>query len=50
MTWEQAAANEIPYQVIVSGRAILEDTQTRTAQELVGADIVPLPHGAPHVL
>ncbi|WP_201314601.1 AraC family transcriptional regulator [Dyella sp. EPa41] len=50
VTWDQAAANEIPYHVIVSGRAILEDPQTRTTQELVGGDIVLLPHGAAHVL
>jgi len=50
VTWDQAAANEIPYHVIVSGRAILEDPQTRTTQELAGGDIVLLPHGAAHVL
>lgn len=50
VTWDRAAANEIPYHVIVSGRAILEDPQTRTAQELASGDIVLLPHGAAHVL
>jgi AraC family transcriptional regulator, activator of mtrCDE len=50
VTWDQAAANEIPYHVIVSGSAILEDPQTRTTQKLVGGDIVLLPHGAAHVL
>lgn len=50
VTWNQAAANEIPYHVIVKGRAILEDPETRTAQELVSGDIVLLPHGAAHVL
>lgn len=50
LTWDQAEANEIPYHVIVSGRAFLEDPLTRTAQELVGGDIVLLPHGAAHVL
>lgn len=48
--WSQAAANEIPYHVIVKGRAILEDPETRTARELVSGDIVLLPHGAAHVL
>ncbi len=50
VAWDQAAANEIPYHVIVSGRAILEDPQTRTAQEVSAGDIVLLPHGAAHVL
>jgi AraC family transcriptional regulator, activator of mtrCDE len=50
VSWDQAAANEIPYHVIVSGRAVLEDPQTRTTQELMAGDIVLLPHGAAHVL
>jgi AraC family transcriptional activator of mtrCDE len=50
VTWEQAAANEIPYHVIVSGRAILENPQSGTTLELLGGDIVLLPHGAAHVL
>lgn len=50
LTWGRAAANEIPYHVIVKGRAILENPETRTARELVSGDIVLLPHGAAHVL
>jgi AraC family transcriptional regulator, activator of mtrCDE len=50
VTWGRAAANEIPYHVIVKGRAILENPETRTARELVSGDIVLLPHGAAHVL
>ncbi|MER8630315.1 AraC family transcriptional regulator [Mesorhizobium opportunistum] len=50
VTWGRAAANEIPYHVIVKGRAILEDPETRTARELQSGDIVLLPHGAAHVL
>ncbi|QHW29198.1 AraC family transcriptional regulator (plasmid) [Rhizobium leguminosarum bv. viciae 248] len=50
LTWGRAAANEIPYHVIVKGRAIFEDPETRTARELVSGDIVLLPHGAAHVL
>lgn len=50
VTWSQAAANEIPYHVIVAGRAIIEDPETRTARELLSGDIVLLPHGAAHVL
>ncbi|MGZ2408547.1 cupin domain-containing protein [Rhizobium ruizarguesonis] len=50
LTWGRAAANEIPYHVIVKGRAIFEDPETGTARELVSGDIVLLPHGAAHVL
>ncbi len=50
VAWTRAAANEIPYHVIVKGRAIFEDPETRTARELMGGDIVLLPHGAEHVL
>lgn len=50
VAWGRAAANEIPYHVIVKGRAIFEDPETRTARELVSGDIVLLPHGAAHVL
>ncbi|MCA0014685.1 AraC family transcriptional regulator [Mesorhizobium sp. B292B1B] len=50
VAWSKAAANEIPYHVIVKGRAILEDPDTRAARELVSGDIVLLPHGAAHVL
>ncbi|RVA79643.1 AraC family transcriptional regulator, partial [Mesorhizobium sp. M7A.F.Ca.US.006.04.2.1] len=50
VAWNKAAANEIPYHVIVKGRAILEDPKTRAARELLSGDIVLLPHGAAHVL
>lgn len=50
VAWGQAAANEIPYHVILKGRAILEDPETKTATELASGDIVLLPHGAAHVL
>lgn len=50
VAWARAAANEIPYHVIVKGRAIFEDPESRTARELVSGDIVLLPHGAAHVL
>jgi AraC family transcriptional activator of mtrCDE len=50
VVWNRAAANEIPYHVIVEGRAILEDPETKAARELVSGDIVLLPHGAAHVL
>ncbi|MBZ9777018.1 AraC family transcriptional regulator [Mesorhizobium sp. CO1-1-8] len=50
LAWSKAAANEIPYHVIVKGRAIFEDPESKTARELVSGDIVLLPHGAAHVL
>jgi AraC family transcriptional regulator, activator of mtrCDE len=48
--WPKAGANEIPYHVIVKGRAIFEDPDSRTVQELGSGDIVLLPHGSAHVL
>ncbi|RWL84083.1 MAG: AraC family transcriptional regulator [Mesorhizobium sp.] len=50
VAWGQAAANEIPYHVIVKGRAILEDPELKTARVLQSGDVVLLPHGAAHVL
>jgi AraC family transcriptional activator of mtrCDE len=48
--WPRSAAYEIPYHAVLRGRAILEDPGTDTARELVGGDIVLLPHGSEHVL
>jgi AraC family transcriptional activator of mtrCDE len=45
-----SAAHEIPYHVVLKGRAIIEDRATETAMELVAGDIVLLPHGSAHVL
>jgi AraC family transcriptional activator of mtrCDE len=50
VAWPRSAAREIPYHVVLKGRAVLEDPETRTARELVGGDIVLLPHGSAHVL
>ncbi|CAN7754506.1 AraC family transcriptional regulator [Rhizobium sp. LjRoot258] len=50
LAWAQSAAHEIPYHIVLKGRAILEDPETETAKELVGGDIVLLPHGSAHVL
>jgi AraC family transcriptional activator of mtrCDE len=50
LAWSKAAANEIPYHVIVKGRAILEDPEARTTLQLVSGDIVLLPDGAAHIL
>ena len=50
VAWPKAAAREIPYHVVLRGRAILEDPETRTARELASGDIVLMPHGSAHVL
>ncbi|HEY4318849.1 MAG TPA: AraC family transcriptional regulator [Herbaspirillum sp.] len=50
VTWDQSAAHEIPYHVILKGRAVIEDPETGTATELLSGDIVLLPHGSAHVL
>ncbi|HBO6811518.1 MULTISPECIES: AraC family transcriptional regulator [unclassified Pseudomonas] len=48
--WAQSAAHEIPYHVVLKGRAIIEHPERETARELVSGDIVLLPHGSAHVL
>ena len=50
VAWPRAAAHEIPYHVVLKGRAIVEDPENRTVKELVGGDIVLMPHGSAHVL
>ena len=50
VAWAQAAPREIPYHVVLKGRAIIEDRETRTARELVAGDIMLLPSGVAHDL
>jgi len=50
VAWPQAAAHEIPYHVVLKGRASLKDSRTDATTELAGGDIVLLPHGSEHVL
>jgi AraC family transcriptional activator of mtrCDE len=50
VAWPRSAAHEIPYHVVLKGRAIIEDPETQTIKELLGGDIVLLPHGSAHVL
>ncbi|TKR54290.1 AraC family transcriptional regulator [Allopusillimonas ginsengisoli] len=50
VAWAKSAAHEIPYHVVLKGRAIIEDPGTGKTRELVGGDIVLLPHGSAHVL
>ena len=40
VAWPQSAAHEIPYHVVLKGRAIIETPETETAKELVGG-VVP---------
>jgi len=41
---------EIPYHIVLEGRAIFEDSQTGSTRELVGGDVLLLPHASAHVL
>lgn len=50
VAWAQSAAHVIPYHVVLNGRAVIEDPETETTRELMGGDIVLLPHGSAHVL
>jgi AraC family transcriptional activator of mtrCDE len=50
VTWPRSAAHEIPYHVVLKGRAIIEDAEAGTTTELASGDIVLLPHGSAHVL
>jgi AraC family transcriptional activator of mtrCDE len=50
VAWPQSAAHEVPYHVVLKGRAIIEDPETDATRELVAGDIVLLPHGSAHVL
>jgi AraC family transcriptional activator of mtrCDE len=47
---EPSAAHEIPYHVVLKGRATIAEPGTGTAIELVGGDIVLLPHGPAQIL
>jgi AraC family transcriptional activator of mtrCDE len=46
---DRCAAHEIPYHVVLKGRATIADPETGTAIGLVGGDIVLLPHGSAHI-
>ncbi|MBA9897766.1 cupin domain-containing protein [Burkholderia cepacia] len=50
VTYERSPACEIPYHVVLRGRAILENPDDGSVRELGGGDLVLLPHGSPHVL
>ncbi|MFM0330056.1 AraC family transcriptional regulator [Paraburkholderia strydomiana] len=50
VAWPRSSAHEVPYHVVLKGRAIIEDPETDTARALVAGDVVLLPHGSAHVL
>lgn len=50
VVWPRSPAREIPYHIVLNGRAIFEDPETNTSRELVAGDIALLPHGSAHVL
>lgn len=50
VTWPRSPAHEVPYHIVLKGRAIIEDLATGTRTELVEGDVVLLPHGSAHVL
>lgn len=50
VVYEQSAEREIPYHLILNGRAILEDPAGKPSAELNTGDIVLLPHGSAHTL
>jgi AraC family transcriptional activator of mtrCDE len=47
---DHAVPGEIPYHIVVSGSAVLEDPSGGPPQQLTAGDILLLPHGAPHKL
>jgi AraC family transcriptional activator of mtrCDE len=46
----QSAAHEIPYHIVLKGRAVIEDPETGATRDLGAGDIVLLPHGSAHML
>ena len=48
--YTHARAQEIPYHVVLTGRALLENSEGGATLELRAGDIVLLPHGSAHVL
>jgi AraC family transcriptional activator of mtrCDE len=47
---DRAAVGEIPYHVVLSGSAVLDDPQSGPPRLLTAGDIPLLPHGEAHVL
>jgi AraC family transcriptional activator of mtrCDE len=45
-----SSVGDIPYHVVLSGSAVLEDPRDGSTRQLGAGDILLLPHGSPHVL
>jgi AraC family transcriptional regulator, activator of mtrCDE len=50
VAWPESGACEIPYHIVLKGRAFIEDPKTATTTELLDGDVVLLPHGSEHLL
>ncbi len=50
VVYSQSNALDIPYHVVLKGRAVLNDPTGRMTGELTTGDIVLLPHGSAHTL
>jgi len=50
VTYTASAAGEMPYHLLLRGRAVLDDPVTRQTTPLQAGDIVLFPHGSAHVL
>lgn len=50
VAWAKSAGHEIPFHVVLKGRALVENSEKGTSRELTSGDILLLPHGAAHVM
>jgi len=50
VTYEESAAGEMPYHIVVAGEAMLSDSRGKIIETLGAGDIVVLAHGDAHVL
>ena len=50
LKYTQAGAQEMPYHVVLTGRAVFENSDNGATYELRAGDIALLPHGSAHVL
>lgn len=50
VAWPRSEEHEIPYHIVLKGRAVIEDPETEMSRELTEGDIVLLPSRSAHVL
>lgn len=50
VVYEDSAAGEIPYHVVLAGTAVVEDPEGGPAALLQAGDVVLMPHGSAHLL